>query len=139
LAVHCQLERKRISVSMTAVIHAMRSAIQKHVVCGRCPTVAHDVVAAVGKSHRLLLWFVSGNASKLPDTFCAQEPECFFCGFNGDVLVITSLKKGRAGRQCGPKIVGRSLVQHHQSPAIVVAEKRRRPIGPRDEHEVIQK
>src|SRR5258708_1868833 len=49
------------------------------------------------------------------------------------------MKKGRAGRQCGPKIVGWSLVQHHQSPAIVVAEKRRGPIGPSDEHQVIQK
>src|ERR1700704_2741228 len=126
-------------MSMTAVIHAVRTAIQEHVVRLSGPAIAHDTVAAIGKSHRLLFWLVSSNAIKLADSLCAQEPECFFRALAGNVLVITSLKKGRTGRQCGPKIVGRSLVQHHQSPAIVIAEKRRRPIGPRDEHEVIQK
>ena len=138
LAPGCQLQRKGIRMSVTAVVHPVRPAVKQQVVRSRRPAIAHYVVPTRGKRFGLRGRFVRINAIELGQTFRPQKPERFLGSLTSGVFVIAALKPGSSRPQRRAKIINRALIQHHQAAAIIVPKQRRCTIRPGDIHQVVE-
>ncbi len=60
-AVHRELKRKRIGMSVPTIVCAVMATIEEQIISLRIPTIAHHVVAALFEAYRLLSGFTRAD------------------------------------------------------------------------------
>ena len=106
---------------MPTVERTVRAAINQQTVRVLGPAVAHHIVAAISERATRGPGGLALQLVERTQAGAAQEPDGFFGGVTGHVAIVSPVEEDGARRQCGPKVVGGTLVQAQQPPAVVVS------------------
>src|ERR1043165_356038 len=125
-------------MGMSARERSVWATIEQQIVCVARPTFTHDEITAAWKPNRSLRWFFRRDHIKLRETIGAGQPNQLLGRIGSHKTIISTIKRDCADRERAAKIVRRANVEHRETSTVIVAKQRRRAVGTREIHQVIE-